>query len=247
MNFLKRTDLACEKTEAERSNYYISKESVYDIDALCSKHKADSNRKNIILTVGKVWMYNEKYRLNTSLAISEYINKMICSNAKRFLIVGLGNRLITSDSLGAFTIDELYPTVNIRELKNKIFILAPGVEGQSGIPTFDVVKSAITLSSADTLILVDSLCSASIERLLTTVQISTEGIMPGSGVGNHKKEISQKTVGIPVIWIGVPTVIDLNKYKNTCFNYFVSPNDIDISIKSLSKIIAKGIEIALYK
>ena len=96
----------------------------------------------------------------------------------------------------------------------------------------------------------DSLCARAIERLLSTIQISTEGILPGSGVGNHKKEISKGTMGIPVISIGVPTVTDLGKYteyKSKAFNYFVSPNDIDISIKGISKIIAHGIEKAFYK
>ena len=152
--------------------------------------------------------------------------------------------------MGTYTVNELFPVTDHTRIKNSIYIITPGVEGQSGISTFDIIKSAVSLCSAELLILVDSLCARTIERLLSTVQITTEGILPGSGVGNHKKEISQTTMGIPVISIGVPTVTDLGKYteyKSKAFNYFVSPNDIDVSIKGISKIIAHGIEIALYK
>ena len=250
MKKLERTDLACEKSKNIISDYDTFMEEVFGISILCSRKRIDPSSESSILTVGNVWMYNEEYRKNASLAIStkikEYTNTG-SSKGKKILIVGLGNRFITSDALGSYVINELYPTIRIEGFENKIYLLAPGVEGQTGIATFDIITGAIGLSSADLVIVIDSLCSKRTERLLTTIQISTEGIMPGSGVGNHKKEISKNTVGVPVIWIGTPTVTDLNQFESTDLKYYVTPNDIDISLKSISKIIAKGIEIALYK
>ena len=253
MKNLNRTDLACEKNESERSDYCTVTQSVHGIEAICSYKNSDIKRETVTLTVGRVWMYKEEFKHSTSLAISGYLSEIksrLCPEARRILIAGLGNRFITSDALGTYTVNELCPVTDHTKIKNSIFILAPGVEGQSGIATFDLIKSAISLCSAELLILVDSLCARAIERLLSTIQISTEGILPGSGVGNHKKEISNGTMGIPVISIGVPTVTDLGKYteyKSKAFNYFVSPNDIDVSIKGISKIIAHGIEKAFYR
>jgi spore protease len=253
MKNLKRTDLACEKTEGERVEYCTVTKSAHGIEAVCSYKNSDITKETVTLTVGKVWMYNDDFKHNTSLAIANYLSDIksrLCQNAHKILIAGLGNRFITSDALGRYVVNELFPAVDHNKIKNRIYVIAPGVEGQSGIATFDIIKSAASLCSAELLVLVDSLCAKAIERLLSTIQISTEGIMPGSGVGSHKKEISKSTMGIPVISIGVPTVTDLGKYteyKSKAFNYFVSPNDIDISVKGISKIIAHGIEIAFYK
>ena len=253
MKNLRRTDLACEKNERELSDYCTITQSLHGIEAICSYNTGNIAKETITITVGRIWMYNDEFKRNASLVISNYLSEIksrLCPNVRRILVAGLGNRFITSDALGTYTVNELFPVTDHTRIKNSIYIITPGVEGQSGIATFDIIKSAVSLCSAELLILVDSLCARTIERLLSTVQITTEGILPGSGVGNHKKEISQTTMGIPVISIGVPTVTDLGKYteyKSKAFNYFVSPNDIDVSIKGISKIIAHGIEIALYK
>ena len=252
MKNLKRTDLACERDIRLQSDYHITVEDIYGIEAICSYHKLEPHKKNIILPVGRVWLYNDEIKRNAALAIAnrlKFLKSNIRPESQRVLIVGLGNKHITSDSLGTLVIDELFPTSAIKEYKSKIFTISPGIEGQSGISTFDAINSAAHITSAEVLLVIDSLCAHNIDRLLTTVQLSTEGIMPGSGVGNHKKEISYATVGIPIISIGVPTVTDIgpnNDNSDSGFNYYVSPYDIDLSLKGISKIIAKAVENAFY-
>ena len=242
MKYFKRSDLACEKSYKYKSDYNTFTKDLYGIEAICSYHKSDAKRANIILCIGRVWMYNEEFRMNVSLILSNYISylaKRVCADAKKILIVGLGNRSITSDALGPYVTDCLFPTVNIKKYKNSIYILTPGVEGQSGFKTSDAVRYAAKKADADLILIIDSLCAKSLDRLVSTVQLSTEGILPGSGVGNHKEEISKRTMSVPVISVGVPTVADLGAVvgKEAGFNFYISPNNIDLSVKSASKII----------
>ena len=160
---------------------------------------------------------------------------------------GLGNRLVTSDSLGPAVTDKLYPTVALEEYDTKIFLLSPGAEGQNGFSTFDNVKSAVELSECELLIVIDSLCARSPERLSATIQLSSTGILPGSGVGNHKKEISKETLSVPVISIGVPTVSELKVLSEGEDIFFLSPSDIDLCISSFADILASSIEKIFYR
>ena len=105
------------------------------------------------------------------------------------------------------------------------------------------------MMDASMIIAIDSLCAIGADRLASTIQLSATGILPGSGIGNHKKEISKNTLGIPVISIGVPTVSNLGaltKSEELC-GLYVSPNDIDFTIESMSKIISASILNSLYK
>ena len=128
------------------------------------------------------------------------------------LIIGLGNRLSTPDSLGVNTINDIVVTSHLFKLGEvkkgirKVSAITPGVLASTGIESFTIINAIIKETKPDFVIAVDALASKNIDRLNKTIQITDTGIHPGSGVGNNRIEISQKTIGIPVIAIGVPTV-----------------------------------------
>ncbi|WP_416149300.1 GPR endopeptidase [Salipaludibacillus sp. HK11] len=132
------------------------------------------------------------------------------------LIVGLGNWNVTPDSLGPLVTDNLLITKHLFELQPEnvqegfrpVSAITPGVMGLTGIETSDIIFGVVEKVNPDFIIAVDALAARSIERVNTTIQISNTGIHPGSGVGNKRKELSEDVLGIPVIAIGVPTVVD---------------------------------------
>lgn len=132
------------------------------------------------------------------------------------LVAGLGNRQVTPDSLGPRTIERLIVTNHLFTLHPEyvqtgyrpVSAMAPGVMGMTGMETGDVLLSIVAQEQPAALIVIDSLASRSIERLNATIQLTDTGIHPGAGIGNRRKEISRETAGVPVIAIGIPTVID---------------------------------------
>ena len=149
------------------------------------------------------------------------------------LVVGLGNDKSTPDSLGPLVVNDIIVTNHLyllNEMSNtykRLAAINPGVMGETGIETSDIIESIVKKIKPSYLIVIDSLASKSIERLNKTIQITDTGIHPGSGIGNKRKEISFETLGIPVIAIGVPTVVDATVivsdtinfiYKNYAFN-----------------------------
>lgn len=144
---------------------------------------------------------------------------------KKCLLVGLGNENVTPDALGPFVIDNVIVTRHLFELGNvssgfsEVSAISPGVMGMTGIETFDVIKAVTDKIKVDFLIVVDALASNSIARVSRTIQVTDTGISPGSGVGNKRKELSIKTIGVPVIAIGVPTVVDAVTITNDVIEY----------------------------
>jgi spore protease len=132
------------------------------------------------------------------------------------LVVGLGNWNVTPDALGPSVCENLLVTRHLFQLQPEnvekgfrpVSAIAPGVMGLTGIETSDIIFGVVENTKPDFVIAIDALASRSIERVNATIQISDTGIHPGSGVGNKRKEISKETIGIPVIALGVPTVVD---------------------------------------
>lgn len=124
------------------------------------------------------------------------------------LAVGLGNRDVTPDALGPFCVDRLPITRQLPDYPMKISGLSPGVIGQTGIDCGELIGSWIRIDRPDLILVIDALAAKSTDRLACTVQITDCGIVPGSGVGCHRSEISRSTMKIPVIAMGVPTVVD---------------------------------------
>ena len=141
------------------------------------------------------------------------------------LIVGLGNDKSTPDSLGPLTVNNIIVTNHIFVLDElsdnykRLSAINPGVMGTTGIETSDIIESIVSKIKPNYLIVIDSLASKSIERLNRTIQITDTGIHPGSGIGNKRKEISFDTLGIPVIAIGVPTVVDAAVIVSNTINF----------------------------
>lgn len=151
-----------------------------------------------------------------SKELSNYLKKLEIPEEASCLIVGLGNWNVTPDALGPLVCENLIVTRHLFELEpnhvdegfRAVSALAPGVMGITGIETSDIVFGVAEKSQPDFIIAVDALASRSVERVNATIQISDTGIQPGSGVGNKRKELSKETLGVPVISIGIPTVVD---------------------------------------
>ena len=187
------------------------------------------------------------------------------------LIVGMGNRGITPDALGARTVElvrvtrhmqKLAPACNDQSHSNVIAAMPCGVFGETGIESLELIKGVVRQISPQLLIAVDSLAAKSSTRLASVIQLSNVGIAPGAGVGNKRSEINQKTLGIPVIAIGIPTVISaatlvadtlccagiqnvdkktrkaLEKYADL----FVAPKECDLIIDSSAELLARSVE-----
>lgn len=147
---------------------------------------------------------------------SRFIEMLKITKDASCLVVGLGNWNVTPDSLGPMVVENLLVTrhlfqlqpENVQEGFRPVSAISPGVMGITGIETSDIITGIIEKTNPDFVIAIDALAARSIERVNTTIQISDTGIHPGSGVGNKRKELSMETLGIPVIALGIPTVVD---------------------------------------
>lgn len=180
---------------------------------------------------------------NLKLATDEDINKasdvvkdelkkiidLHCNKQDEILVVGLGNQFVTPDSLGPKVVSEIdvtkhfikYTPQFVEEGTRSVCAIAPGVLGTTGIETSEIIKGIVNNVKPKMLIVIDSLASKSIERISSTVQISDTGIVPGGGVGNAREELSQNSIGIPVIAIGVPMVVESAVLVNDCLDLFI--------------------------
>lgn len=152
--------------------------------------------------------------------------RQFVGNKKRIMVAGLGNREVTPDALGPFVIDNLYVTRHL--LKEgiishsaEISAIAPGVMAQTGMEAVTVLKALIDEIKPELLIVIDALAARESDRLNKTIQLADTGITPGSGVGNHRNAINEESVGIPVLAIGVPTVIAVPTIVNDAMDVLV--------------------------
>lgn len=151
------------------------------------------------------------------------------SDTDDILVVGLGNRYVTPDALGPKVVPEIEVTRHILEYMPKIMpedtrpvsAISPGVLGITGIETMEILNGIVQNIKPKMLIVIDALATRKLERISSSIQIADTGIVPGAGVNNARKEISINTLGIPVIAIGIPTVVDLATITNECINIFI--------------------------
>ena len=141
--------------------------------------------------------------------LAEYVRELLPSGCKNVLAVGLGNQGLTADALGPRTIQHLWITRHLAESDAGTALcgMVPGVMGQTGMESAEMIRGVIREVQPDALIVIDALAARSASRLGTTIQLSDTGIPPGSGVGNHRDGITQGSMGVPVIAVGVPTVV----------------------------------------
>ena len=162
---------------------------------------------------------DEDYHREVSARLRDSVEEMVRKKkAANVLVVGLGNRQVTPDALGPYVVDHLLITRHVireygryasgQENACMVSAIVPGVMGQTGIETVEIIRGVVAETKPELLVVIDALAARNSKRLNRTIQITDTGISPGSGVGNHRNAINEKTVGIPVIAIGVPTVVD---------------------------------------
>ena len=176
-------------------------------------------------------------------------------NAQSFLVACLGNRAITPDAVGPEVSDSLIVTRHLKQslpqefaALSSVAVLRTGVPGTTGIESAQSLKALCGLVQPDCVIAVDALASGELDRLCRNVQICDSGIAPGSGVGNDRAELNRESLGVPVIAVGVPTVIDAAAFcaDESAAGLFVTPRNIDELVRSVSKLVAYGLNLALH-
>ena len=193
-------------------------------------------------------------------AAAQCVADLICSCADinadtKVLIAALGNPDITPDALGSLAASNIIVTRHLKEsghdfdLFSSVALCRTGVLGTTGSESALQLKALCEFIRPDLIIAIDALAGADYCRLCRSIQVSNSGIAPGSGVGNSRESLCESTLGVPVIAIGAPTVIDASAFSgdNAFSGMFVTPRDIDSSVRSLAKLIAYGINLAVHK
>ncbi|MBP3447818.1 MAG: GPR endopeptidase [Clostridia bacterium] len=222
----------------------------------------------------------EKLEQNANL-LAKMLGKLLPASFDKILVVGLGNRNITPDALGPCVLDRIMVTNHIMEYLNTdgnsdfraVGAVSPGVMGVTGLETVEIVKGVVERYQPSVVIAVDALCAATPGRMFTTVQLTDTGIHPGSGVGNRRDGLNRETLGVPVIAVGIPTVVDSHAIVHSALTgffeanhslkdadqmisgmmqhvdtkLFVSPKDIDNLIAKSARAVAGGINLALHR
>lgn len=197
-----------------------------------------------------------------SEVLSRQLKTLIGEGVQSVLVAGLGNREVTPDALGPEVVGNLYITRHLlREYGSYAFPgekiasvsgIVPGVMAQTGMETLEIVRGIIKETRPELVIAIDALAARSVKRLGRTIQLADTGIHPGSGVGNHRRGLNEETLGVPVIAIGVPTVVDAativydachdaEKIPNGIAGMYVTPKNIDETVKYLSFTISEAL------
>lgn len=273
---LLRTDMAIEEISSGNSfdygDYKVSKVIITEED----KKKYNKNPGIYFTIESKAFkLCDDEMEHNVMLGLRDILKNILkelnISSDDEVFVVGLGNDDITPDALGPMCIDRIMVTKHLYTLNELdegygiVSALKPGVMGQTGIETSDIIKSVVKSIKPKCVIVIDALASRSLSRVGASIQLSTGGISPGSGVRNKRKEISCKTIGVPVIAIGVPTVVDVKNIGHDLFkaleiennidelditeelDFMLTPKEIDKYIIDLSECIASGINMAIHE
>lgn len=229
--------------------------------------------KGTYITV-EVEQMNEKDVIRETIV---QLKKLLDTNKKKkILVTGLGNREITPDALGPWTIDQLFVTRHLIQEYGEVFqkrnqmrnicAIAPGVMAQTGMEAKEILQGVVGKIEPDVVIVIDALAARSVRRLNRTIQLTNTGISPGAGVGNNRKALNRETLGVEVIAIGVPTVVDAEtivedrveeSLRSAGFtqkecelfvngirgqktkNMFVTSKDVDEEVKQMSYILSE--------
>lgn len=272
-----------EESDNEQCEVHMTKVMITSKNGAKALHKPMGTY--ITLEAPRMAEPDEGYHREISQVLAEQLRSLIPDREKEqsVLVVGLGNREVTADALGPGVVDNLCITRHVikeygkaaynREKMNLVSSIVPGVMAQTGMETAEIVQGVVEQTNPDVVIVIDALAARSTKRLTRTVQVSDAGIHPGSGVGNHRNALTRESLGVPVIAIGVPTVVDaativcdaLEKITReqgeeqpaggygTVFsgaltelnNMYVTGKDIDETIKRLSFTISEALNIAL--
>lgn len=279
-----RTDLALEARESieekDNSLHGVTVEEAYDETSDVRITKVMVETKNGAKALGKpMGTYitleapgmtepEENYHQEISDILARELRSILPDpdREQSILVVGLGNREVTADSLGPNVVDNLFVNRHIVLEYGKVAYncskmhlvssLIPGVMAKTGMESAEIIKGVIGETKPDVVIAIDALAARSTKRLNRTIQITNTGIHPGSGVGNHRNAITQESLHVPVLALGVPTVVDAATIVGDAMgerpatlkelnNMYVTTKDVDLQIKQISHIICDGINKAL--
>ncbi len=286
-----RTDLALEAHElaqvdgsslegvkTAQANYgCLSGDLVEILNEAGEKATGKAAGKYVSLDVGRPWQDDTELFCQKAQGLAQALREVmgeVC--AGQILVAGLGNRFITADAIGPLTVEHLIVTKHIKEEKPGLFTslglgevtaIAPGVLGQTGIESAQILRSLARSLSPKLIVAVDALAARKISRLVTTVQLSDNGFAPGSGVGNRRMSVDEDTMGCPVVTVGVPTVVDAatlaydaalaagaqvdeealsRSLEHRGMNFFVTPKESDSIMKNMGRLIGYGLNLALH-
>lgn len=195
---------------------------------------------------------DEDYHREISEKLADHMEELLHENhltgrGISVLVVGLGNRQVTPDALGPYVADNLCVTRHIvreygkyamgMERAQLVSAIVPGVMGQTGMETLEIVKGVVTETKPDLVIAVDALAARNSRRLNRTIQIADTGIHPGSGVGNHRNGLTRETLGIPVIGIGVPTVVDAATIVSDTMENLIQAMETSETLKGVGEVL----------
>jgi spore protease len=276
-----RSDLALEQRKAkdsDKSEYALSPFRSVNV----TRQDGGENEKYVTLDFGRITELGEqelsaleKLIATELFSMAKQLLKQAPDSNTRLLIVGLGNSSMTADAVGPNVLQQVNATRHLREFKEEMYTalgccelscIIPGVLGQTGIESAEIVKGAAECSDPHLIIAVDALAARSPDRLASTIQLSNTGIAPGSGIGNTRVALDSNTMDCPVIAIGVPTVVDSSVlvYDALCKagikdcdisenlrsvlangkSFIVSPKDADVICDITSRLIAAAINSA---
>ena len=221
----------------------------------------------VTLDLRPYWTHAADALERAAEAVGAELRALLPEGAKTALVAGLGNDSMTPDAIGPQVAEHILVTRHLMRdaafsSLTAVSVLAPGVLGRTGMEAAETVRGAVHTVRPDVLIAVDALASRSLGRVCTTVQLSDTGIVPGSGVGNRRRALNRETLGIPVVAIGVPTVVDAATLALDILEeagaaeldpaalqgrggVMVTPRDIDAQIRELSRVVGYGIDLAL--
>lgn len=276
-----RTDLALERREMLTENVegiQVRESENDECKTTVIEIKTETAAKRLGKGVGK-YITLEMNAFSNEAAVSDGRLEALISGIKQLLpegdgtvlVAGVGNRNITSDALGPMTASYVFATRHIKEDIRRaagfseslrpVAVVSAGVLGETGIESGEYIKSICNAVNPRCVITVDALAAGSVKRLGTTVQMSDTGIAPGSGIGNTRMRIDKSYLGVPVIAIGIPTVVDAvslaselfgdnhrkREKREICdgFEMIVAPKDIDLLVKNASYLLGLAINCAL--
>ena len=278
------TDMAVERIPELGSDVTVEESTVngfrlHRLTVLRPCHGIADSGEYVTLTLGKPWLESNERTEQAAEALAEIIYRLSSSairtkaRIESALTVCLGNRKITADAVGALCAEGIVATRHLERENPRIWrdlgsfnlsVLTSGVAGETGIEAYELTKAAVNTAKPQVVITVDALSARDTARLGTSIQITDTGIAPGSGIGNRRMAISRKTLGVPVISIGVPTVAhsatlirDALERSETRLSdehseaamsvgrdFFVTPRDCDIAVSSMADIISRAVNLA---
>ena len=284
--FIKRTDLALEARElwqesAERTTRLAgvkaikSKQEGYPVtrveilDERGEEALGKPRGSYLTIDLATFWQRKADFFERAVRAVGGQLKTLLPPEGAA-LVVGLGNRAMTPDAVGPLAVDSVLITRHLIAAMPKHFagfrpvaVQRTGVLGTTGVESAEAVRGLVEQVQPSMVIAVDALASRRVGRVCATVQLSDTGIIPGSGVGNHRAALNQETLGVPVVSIGIPTVVDAatlavdlleeagvehvdgDKLRGNRQNMMVTPQDIDQQVRDLSKVVGYGINWAL--